>query len=324
MKRFILAIAFLFVVYCSGIGISPTMAQHFPNRPIQLIIPGVAGSILDINARVISGDLGKNLGTSIVINVKPGAAMVLGTDALAKSKKDGYTLGYIPSSASVYARVSHPETLPYDIDKDFEPLGLHLFNPLVVAVAGNSSFKTFNEMIDYAKQNPGKLRASLTGIGGIDHFNIEVIQAMTGAKFTVVPFKGGESVITAVMGGHVEVTFDAFAKIIPHHEAGELRILLTGKKMDAYPSIPTAAELGYKQGILNSWFAFWGPSGLPEDVKKNLVTAIEKTVNTPELKTQLNKMGYVVEYRSPAGLKKLADEEYQVAMEIAKRIGLRK
>ena len=324
MKRFILTACLLCVVYGTGIGILPAEAKQFPNRPIQLIIPNVAGSIMDINARVISEELGKNLGAQVVIMVKPGAATILGTDALAKSKKDGYTLGYLSASGLVYTRVTHPETFPYDADKDLEPLGLHLFVPLTAAVAGNSPFKTINELIDYAKKNPGKLRASLIGVGGIDHFNLEVLQAMTGTKFTVVPFKGGESVITAVMGGHVDLTFDAFGKIIPHHEAGEMRILLSSKKVDGYPNIPTLTELGYKQGLLSTWFSFWGPTGLPEDVKKTLVAAIEKTIKTPVLKAKLDKMGYVVEYRSPAEIKKLVANEYQIAMDIAKRIGLRK
>jgi tripartite-type tricarboxylate transporter receptor subunit TctC len=324
MKRFILSVGLLFVVFGLGIAISPAVAQQFPNRPIQLIVPNVAGSIMDINARVISEELGKNLGAQIIVTVKPGAATILGSDAVAKGKKDGYTLGYLSASGLVYTRVTHPETFPFDADKDLEPLGMHVFVPMTVAVAGNSPFKTFNEMIDYARKNPGKLRASLIGVGGIDHFNLEIMQAITGAKFTAVPFKGGESVVTAVMGGHVELTFDAFGKIVPHHDAGEMRILLSSKKVVGYPNIPTATELGYKQGLLVPWFSFWGPSGLPEDVKKTVMAAIEKTVKTPELKAKLDKMGYVVEYRSPAENKKLVAEEYAIAMDTAKRIGLRK
>ncbi len=324
MKRSFLVMGLFFMVYGIVLEGEPVLAQKFPSRPVQLIIPNVAGSIMDINARVINEELGKILGTQVIITVKPGGATVLGTDVVAKSKKDGYTMGYLSASGLVYTRVTHPETFPFDADKDLEPLGLHLFVPLTAAVAGSSPFKTFNEMIDYAKKNPGKLRASLIGVGGIDHFNLEMMQAITGAKFTVVPFKGGESVITAVMGGHVELTFDAFGKIIPHQESGEMRILLSSKKVAGYPNIPTAKELGYKQDLMSTWFCFFGPSGLPEDVKKTLVTAIEKAVKTPELKAKLDKMGYVVEYRSPAEVKKLVVDEYAAAMDIAKRIGLRK
>lgn len=319
MKRHMFLTGLLLILFCS-----PALAQKFPSRPIQLIIPNVAGSIMDINARVINEELGKILGTQVVITVKPGGATLFGTDAVAKSKKDGYTMGYLSASGLIYTRVAHPETFPFDPDKDLEPLGLHLFVPLTAAVSAKAPWKTFNEMIDYAKKNPGKLRASLIGVGGIDHFNLEMIQAITGAKFTVVPFKGGESVITAVLGGHVELTFDAFGKIIPHQESGEMRILLTSKKVPEYPNIPTAKELGYKQDLMSTWFAFFGPSGLPEDVKNILVPGIEKTVKNPALKAKLDKMGYVVEYRSPAEIKKLVADEYEQALAIAKRIGLAK
>jgi tripartite-type tricarboxylate transporter receptor subunit TctC len=161
-------------------------------------------------------------------------------------------------------------------------------------------------------------------VGAIDHFNLEVMQAMTGAQFTMIPFKGGESVITALLGGHVEVTFDAFGKVIPHVDSGQLRILLVSKKMPGYPNIPTAAELGYKQGLLSTWFAFYGPSGLPEDIKKTLVTAIEKAVKNPELKAKVDKMGYVVDYKSPGELNKLKKEEYEIANALAAKMGLRK
>jgi tripartite-type tricarboxylate transporter receptor subunit TctC len=323
MKRWFLVVGLFLIVFGLGTGGAPVLSQTFPNRPIQIIVPNVPGSIMDINARVLSDELGKTLGTQIVVSNKPGAATTLGSDAMVKSKKDGYTLGYLSVGGLVYARVSNPETFPFDVDKDIEPLGIHVFVPLTVAVQAKSPWKTYNDLIDYAKKNPGKLRVSTMGSGGIDHFNLEVMQSMTGTEFTHVPFKGGESVITALMGGHVEVTFDAFGKIIPHVNAGELRILLVSKKIPGY-DIPTAAELGYKQGLLSTWFAFYGPSGMPEDVKKTLVAAIEKAIKHPELKAKVDKMGFFADYKSPAEQKKQLKEDYDAALVIAKKIGLRK
>ncbi len=141
------------------------------------------------------------------------------------------------------------------------------------------------------RKTPKKLRVSTIGVGAIDHFNLEVMQAMTGAEFTMIPFKGGESVITALLGGHVEVTFDAFGKVKPHIDSGQMRVLLVSKKMAGYPEVPTAADLGYKQGLLSTWFAFYGPSGLPEDVKKTLVAAIEKAVKNRETEGKSRKNG---------------------------------
>ena len=325
MKRSIFfAVSLFLFVYGLGVGTSTAPAQPYPNRPIQLIIPNVSGSIMDINSRVVSDELGKILGTQIIVVNKPGAATTLGADTVARSKKDGYTLGYLSTSSLIYSRILNPETVPYDPFKDFEPLGLHLFLPLTITVQESSPWKTFGELVDYAKKNPGKLRVSTIGVGAIDHFNLEITQSITGTQFTHVPFKGGESVITALLGGHVEVTCDAFGKIIPHVNAGKLRILMVSRKMAGYPNIPTATELGYKQGLLSGWFAFYGPAGLPEEVKKVLVPAIEKVIKNPELKAKVEKMGYAVDHKGPAELSKLLTDEYETANSIAMKIGLKK
>jgi tripartite-type tricarboxylate transporter receptor subunit TctC len=179
-------------------------------------------------------------------------------------------------------------------------------------------------LVDYAKKNPGKLRVSTTGIGSTSHFNLEIIQSLTGAQFTHVPFKGGESVITALLGGHVEMTFDAINKITPHVESGKMRVLLLTNKMPELPNVPTIRELGYKQDLFTAWFAMYGPAGMPEEVKKVLIQAVEKAIKNPELKAKLEKMQFVVQYRSPSELKKLAAEEYSRALEIADKVGLRK
>lgn len=323
MNRFILSIL-VFLMAATGVGIPALHAQPYPNRPVQLVIPGAAGSIVDIVGRMVGEELGKSLGTTLVVVDKPGAGFTLGTDLVAKSKKDGYTLLYTNSSSVVYSRVLSPETVPYDPGRDLEPLGFHLYFPNAIAVQADSPWKTFKELLDYAKKNPGKLRVSTTGMGSLTHFNLEIIQSLTGAQFTHVPFKGGESVISALLGGHVEVTFDAINKITPHVEAGKMRVLLLTGKMPDLPNIPTMTDLGYKQGLLSAWFCMYGPAGMPEEVVKVLVPAIEKVMKNPELKAKIEKMQFVVDYRTPAEQKKRADEEYAMALDIAKRVGLHK
>jgi tripartite-type tricarboxylate transporter receptor subunit TctC len=323
MNRFILFIL-VFLMAAAGVGIPSLHAQPYPNRPVQLVIPGAAGSIVDIAGRMVGEELGKLLGTQFVTVDKPGAGFTLGTDYVAKSKKDGYTLLYTNSSSVVYSRVLSPETVPYDPGKDLEPLGFHLYFPNAVAVLADSPWKTFKDLLDYAEKNPGKLRVSTTGMGSLTHFNIEIIQAQTRAQFTHVPFKGGESVISALLGGHVEVTFDAISKITPHVEAGKMRVLLLTGKMPELPNIPTLTDLGYKQGLLSAWFCMYGPAGMPEEAVKVLVPAIEKVMKDPELKARIEKMQFVVDYRPPVEQKKMAEEEYARALEIAKRVGLGK
>lgn len=314
----------LFFIFLFGL-ISNLPAEQYPNRPIQLIVPNVPGSIMDITGRMFAEELGKLLNTQVIVINKPGAAMIVGTEAVVRSRKDGYTLAYTGSSAIVYTRVTNPETVPFNPEKDLEPLGLHVYIPQAVAVQETSPWKTFADLIDYVKKNPGKVRVSTIGIGSTSHFCLEIIQSMTGTQFTHVPFKGGEAVITALLGGHVEASVDAPGKFIPHVRAGKLRMLLISKKMSDYPNVPTAKELGYKHDLLTAWLAVFAPSGIPEEVKKVLVPAVEKVIRNPEIKSKIEKMeGYVVDYKSPEELRRLIKEEYEMANEIALKIGLKK
>lgn len=296
--------------------------QGYPDRPIQLIIPYVAGSTGDIKARILSEELEKILGIKIVCINKPGASAVLGSSEVARSKKDGYTLLYAGASALIYAPVSNPEVVPYDPFKDFEPLGFHNFFPQTITVRSDSPLKTFQELVNYAKKNPEKLRCGTIGIGSTPHFILEMIMHITDTKITHIPFKGGETVMVGLLGGHVELVCDGLAKIKPHMEAGKMRVLLIDTKMPDYPQIPTIRELGYNEDLVTTWFAVFAPNGIPEEVKKVLIPAIEKAVKLT--KPKIDGMASLAVYKSPPELRKMMGEEYKKAQEIAKRIGLRK
>jgi len=324
MKYLILILSLFSVLFGFSVLAVTVQAQSFPSHTIQLIIPIPAGGGGDVNGRLLVEELGKILGQQMVAVNKPGAADTLGTDAIARSKKDGYTLGYTSSAAMVYARIINPENVHYDPIKDFDPLGLHCFFPLSIAVQESSPWKTFGDLIDYAKRNPGKIRVSTPGLGSTAHFNLEMVQSLTGAQLTHIPFKGGEAVITALLGGHVEATFDAIGKIMPHADAGKMRILLLSRKFSQYPNIPTITELGYKQELLSAWFALFAPFGIPEEAKKVLVPAIEKAIKLPELKAKIENRGYIVDYKSPAELKKLTVSDYETAHSLATKLGLSK
>ena len=299
-----------------------SFAQKYPDRPIQLVVPNVAGAQMDISARLLVAELEKILGKTIVVINKPGASTTLGTDAVAKGKKDGYTLLFAGTSALIFAPIASPEAVQYDPAKDLEPLGLYYFFPNTITVRSDSPWKTFPEFIDYAKKNPGKIRISTMGVASGLHFMVEMIQAITGAQFTHVPFKGGESVVTSVLGGHVEATCDNVSKLKPHVDAGKLRFLLITNKMSILPDVPTITELGYKQGLQAGWFALYAAAGIPEEAKKVLIPAIEKAVKNT--KPKIDEMGNLCEYKSPSELKKMWEEEYKQIYQIAVKIGLRK
>jgi tripartite-type tricarboxylate transporter receptor subunit TctC len=324
MKRLIFIVGLFSVVLALGLITTTIQAQPYPNRNIQLIIPTTPGAGMDITGRLVAEELGKVLGTQVMTVNKPGASMTLGTDAVVRSKKDGYTLLYAGATAIVYSRVPTPDIVPYDPVKDLEPLGMHLWVPLVLAVKEGLPWKNFSEMVDYAKQNPGKLRVSLHSVGAIDHFNLEIIKSLTDAQFTMIPFKGPAEALTGMLGGHVEATSVALPLTLPHIQAGKMKILLITNKWPELPNVPTLTELGYKQELNAGWFAFYAPAGVPEEVKKVLVQAFERIATNPGLKAKIDKMGFVVDYKSPAELKKITIEDHETAMAIALKLGLRK
>jgi tripartite-type tricarboxylate transporter receptor subunit TctC len=313
---------FAALICAIGFGLLTPSASYakFPDHPIQLIIPYVAGATGDITARMLAEEMEKILGVKIIPNNRPGASAVLGTDAAVRAKRDGYTLVYAGASALVYAPITHPEVVKYDPFKDLEPLGFHYFFPQGIGVKGDAPWKNFQEFIDYAKKNPEKIRVSTIGVGSTPHFVLEMIQSITGTKMTHVPFEGGESVVTAVMGSHVEATCDGFAKIKPHMDAGRMKFLVTTDKLPIYPECPTITELGYKQRLFSTWFALYAGAGIPDEARNTLIPAIEKAVKAT--KPKVDRMGSVCEYKSPAELRKMTDEEYKVGVEVAKRMNL--
>lgn len=302
---------------------SVLFAERYPGHPIQLVIPNAAGSSMDLGGRMIAAELEKILGTNIIPTNKPGAGTVLGTDTVIRGKKDGYTLLYNDlQSALIIAPIINPEVVHYDPSKDVEPLGFHFLFPNTITVRSDSPWKTFLELIDYAKKNPGKVRFSTMGIGTLPHFLLEMIQVTTGTQFTHIPFKGGESVVTAVLGGHVEATCHSLAGVKPHVDGGKMRVLLINTKMPGFPEIPTIAELGYKESLPIAGFGLYAPAGIPEEARNVLIPAIEKAVKNT--KSKVEAMWGIIQYKSPSEQRKMWEEEYQKIYEIATKIGLRK
>jgi tripartite-type tricarboxylate transporter receptor subunit TctC len=323
MKRRMSSAVAVFVLFASGLfAASLSIAAGYPDHQIQMIIPNVAGAQMDITSRMLAAEMEKILNAKIIPANRPGASSVLGTDAALRSKKDGYTLLYGTASAMVYAPVVNPAVVKYDPIKDAEPLGLHYFFPQTLTVRADAPWKNFSEFVEYAKKNPGKIRVTTIGVGSQPHFVLEILQSVTGIKLTHVPFEGGESLMTAVLGGHVEAVCDTLTKVKPHVEAGKMRVLLISNKMPDYPQYPTITELGYKQSLPGGWFAMYAPAGIPEEVRKTLVAAVEKAVKIT--KPRIDQLGNLCEYKSPAEVKKITEEEYKRALEIAMKIGLRK
>lgn len=322
MRRFIFVIGIFMVGYV--LGAVTVHAQPYPSHPIQFVIPGAPGDAADIAARSVAEELSKILKTPVVPINKPGGASTIGTDFVAKSKKDGYTLLYGITSGIVYSPAFSPETTPYDPIRDLEPLGLHVFFPTAISVQAEAPWKNFSEVIEYAQKNPGKFRCGTLGVGSINHFQLEIIRSLTGVDITMVPFKGASPAVTALLGGHIESAFVAVTISSPHYKSGKLRGILLDQKVADLPDIPTLPQLGYKRDLPPTYFAFFAPASIPEEVKKVLIPAIEKATKDSELMAKLQKMWFIPNYKSPAELKRLMSEDYENAREMVKKMGVTK
>jgi tripartite-type tricarboxylate transporter receptor subunit TctC len=297
-------------------------AQSYPNHPITLIIPMAPGDAVDLAGRVMAEGLSTLLKVPVTPLNKPGAGGAVGTDLVAKSKNDGYTLLMANSASIITAKILHPEDVNYDPFKDLAPLGLASVTPTLITVKKDSPYKSVKELVAYSKKNPGKVRCGTPGMGTLADFNVPIIINLTGADITVVPFKGASPAITALIGGHVEIAASAITPVIDHLRSGETRGLVVSKKLPEFPAIPTLKELGYQRDLLGVWFAFFAPAGIPAHVKETLVAAIEKVVRDQAIVARMAKMGLIQEFVPPDQLFKDMIEEYKVSKEIARTAGL--
>jgi tripartite-type tricarboxylate transporter receptor subunit TctC len=301
---------------------SELFGQDYPSRPISLIIPMAPGDALDVTARLMGEGLAGILKVPLVPLNKPGAGGAVGTDFVAKSNNDGYTLLMVNSASVISAKILHPENIKYDPFKDFTPLGLTTITPTVVTVKRDSPFKSFMELAEYSKKNPGKIRCATPGLGTLADLNISNMKTSTGADITIVPFKGASPAITALIGGHVEMATSAITPVIGQIRSGEVRGLVISKKLPDFPNIPTFKELGAQRDLFGIWFAFFAPAGIPAEVKEKLVPAIEKVAKDPTLVSRMAKMGLIQEFVPPDQLFQDWAREYKMAEEIAKKEGL--
>ena len=198
------------------------------------------------------------------------------------------------------------------------------FFPMPYPFRLNPPGRNFSEVIDYALKNPGKFRCGTMGVGSIGHFRLEIIKSLTGADTTMIPFKGAMPAVTALLGGHIESAFVAVSLVRPHYKSGKLKGILVNQKVADLPNIPTLQQLGYSRDLPSAWFGLFAPAGVPEEVKKVLIPAIEKAIKNPELEAKVQKLGFIAQYKSPAELKKLIIRDYEEARSIAIKIGLSK
>ena len=281
--------------------LSPTVLGAYPDKPIKVIVPFAPGGGTDLVARTLAVPMSETLRQPIVIDNKPGGSTIIGTDALAKSAPDGYTL--VVATLAHAVNPSLKAKLPYSQDKDFAPVILVGVSPNIVVVSADSPYKTFAEFLAAAKANPGKLSYASQGGGTSAHLAGELFNSMAGTKLTHVPYKGAGPALTDVIGGQVDVMFATASAVGSLVDAGKLRALavttLTRSPTPSLAKLPTVAESGVPGYNAGSWYGYYAPAGTPPDIINKLNAAIKKGAQTPAFKSRVESEGLIIKTGTP-------------------------
>lgn len=258
--------------------------QAYPSRPIRVIIPQSAGGSTDLAARAVTQRLGDVLGQPVVVDNRPGAGSLIGTDLVAKAAPDGYTLLGVAASFSI--NPSLHARLPFDPVRDFAPISRLCAFPHVLVVHPAVPAKSVKELIALARAKPGQLNVATSGVATSTHMAAELFMYMTGTKMTTVPYKGGAPGNVALVGGEVQLYFATISTALPHIRSGRLRALAvtTRKRSAAAPDFPTIAEAGVPGYEHASWVGMLAPAGTPPAVVAKLNSEIVRIVHLPEVK----------------------------------------
>jgi tripartite-type tricarboxylate transporter receptor subunit TctC len=284
LKRFAAALSLLL---CTS-----SAAAAYPDRPIRLIVPQAAGSATDNVARLLAPELGRQLGQNVVVENRPGGALTIGIDAVAKSPPDGYTIGQGPVGALAITR-HMVQKLPYDIERDLQPVAVVTTGYMLLAVSPSSPFRTVADLVDYAKKHPGKLSNASSSNGSPGHVSGELFKSMTGTEIVHIPYKGGAAGIADLIAGNVELMFESTNSIAPHVRSGRVRALaVTGAKRSiSLPEVPTLAEAGVAGYEVNAWSGIIAPAGLSRPVLDKLNQAINAAIAAPQTKERFAQLG---------------------------------
>jgi tripartite-type tricarboxylate transporter receptor subunit TctC len=264
---------------------------EYPDRPIRMIVPQAAGSATDTAARILANELQRELNQTVIVDDRPGGALTLGLDLVAKSTPDGYTIGMGPIGGLAITRHMVAK-MPFDIERDLQPICLLTRGHLLLAVSPKLPVNSVQELIDYAKKNPGKLTNASSSNGSPGHLGGELFKYMTGTQIVHVPYRGGASAINDLIAGHVDIMFESLQSIAPHARAGSVHALgVSGTaRSPAFPDLPTIGET-VKGFAAPTWTGVVGPAGIPRPIVDKLNAAVNRAILSEGFKDKFAKIG---------------------------------
>jgi tripartite-type tricarboxylate transporter receptor subunit TctC len=301
----------------------PALAAFPLDKPIRMVVPYTPGGSIDTVGRLVAEELQKQLGQAVVIDNKPGASGMIGSQDVARAPADGYTLLFNASSQVYMPLVVNRKT--YDAEKDFTAIAQVGYVPLAVVVNAAAPFKTLRELSAHARANPKKLTWATSGLGTTSHLTEEMINRELKLDMEIILYKGAVPQLTDVMGGHVSAAVSPLAGATPFIKGGKLRaIAVTSKdRVASMPDVPTVAESGMPGFELLSWYGLWGPANLPREIVDKLNAAVAKAVQSPHVKARFADLSFEAVSNSPEQFGRIVKEEIRRVGEVVRAANIR-
>jgi tripartite-type tricarboxylate transporter receptor subunit TctC len=290
-------------------GAGSAQAQNWPNKPIRMVVPYTPGGYTDLMARLVSEKMSTSLGQTIVIENKPGANAVIGTDTVAKAAPDGYTFGTVIAAHSVNPSLN--PKLPYDTMKDFTYVSLTSVAPLILIATPSLPAKDMKEFIALAKSKPGQLNFASSGIGSAAHLTMEMLKSREGLNLQHIPYKGTAGALQDTVGGQINVMFDVIGPLMSQVKSGNAKALAVAAKqrVPAAGDVPTMTEAGLPDFVSGTWSGIIAPAGTPKEIVDRVAAEAKKALADPELRKKLDDQGIVPMGTSPDEFKTFVTEE---------------
>ena len=297
-------------------------AQDFPNKPIKLIVPFPPGGPNDIIARVVGQRMSELIKQPVVIDNRGGQGGVLGTDAVAKAAPDGYTIGIVSASSLVINPTM--EKVPYDVAKDFAPVTLVTTVPEMLVVASNVAARNMGELVALARSEPGKLNFASAGVGGLPHLAGELFKLTARIDIVHVPYRGAAPAINDLLGQQVQMAFLDLPVILPHIKSGMLRPIALGapKRAPTSPEVPTTAEVGMPDLLIENWYGMIAPAGTPANIVNLLNRVTNEAMNDPQVAQKLADQGLTVAGDTPEHFRDYIGAEIRKWAKVIKDAGV--
>ena len=321
LKMMVLLAATLLAAFA---GNTARAQSDYPNKPIHLVVGFTPGSVADITGRVLGNRMGQILGQSIVVENRTGAGSNLAAEFVARSPKDGYTL-FLSGSANIANAAINPN-LPFDIAKDFAPIGLVNAAAVILVVHPSLAVNNVQELIALVKSKPGELSYASTGIGSAPHFSGELFMQRTGTKLVHVPYPGSPQAATDLLAGRVQIMFSPATAVISLVQSGKLKVLAsTGRKRPGIlPDVPTMIESGMPDFDTAIWFGLLAPAGTPREATDKLARALREALKSSEVVAAWRPQGVDPLDGGPDELARLVASELKRWGDVATAAGLKK